>query len=78
MDAQRLCPSWVCEDARQVLHALDEPLDLSAPDQIKVDPLHDGIAFVLGFLIAAHQRIALKDLLRGVALVVLLLILCHS
>ena len=56
-----------CEDARQVLHALDEPLDLPAPDHDLIDLLHDGIALVLGYLVPAHQRI--------VTFVVLLLVL---
>ena len=45
------------DELRQVLHALDELLDLPAADHDLIDLLHDGIAFVLGFLIAAHQRI---------------------
>ena len=58
-----------CEDDRHVLHALNEPLDLPAADHDPVDLLHDGIAPVLGLLIAAHQR--------TVPLVVFLLVLRH-
>jgi len=59
-----------CEDTRQVLHAFNEPFDLPAADHDLVDLLHDGIAFVLGFLIAADQRV--------ITLVVLFLVLHHS
>ena len=45
------------DELRQVLHALNEPLNLPAADHDPVDLLHDGIAPVLGLLIAAHQRI---------------------
>ena len=58
-----------CEDARQVLHVLDEPFDLPAPDHDLIDLLHDGIALLLGFLIPGNQCI--------VALGVFLLVLCH-
>lgn len=37
------------DDLRQVLHALDEPLDLPAANHDLVDLLHDGIALALGF-----------------------------
>ncbi len=58
-----------CEDARQVLHALDEPLDLPAPDHDLVDLLYHSIAFVLGVFIPADKCI--------VSLVVFLLVLRH-
>ena len=57
------------DELRQILHALYEPLDLPAPDHNLVDLFHDGIALVLGFLIAADQRV--------VSLVVFLLVLRH-
>ena len=58
-----------CEGARQVPHALDEPLNFPAPDHDLVDLLHNGFALVLGFFIPVDQRI--------IALVVLLLVLRH-
>ena len=57
------------DELRQVLHAIDEPLDLPAPDHDLIDLLHDSIALLLGFLIPGNQCI--------VALVVFLLVLCH-
>ncbi len=57
------------DELRKALHAIDEPLDLPAPDHNLVDLLHDGIALVLGFFIPVDQRI--------IALVVLLLVLRH-
>jgi len=57
------------DELRQDLHALDEPLDLPAPDHDLIDLLHDGIAFVLGLFIPADKCI--------VSLVVFLLVLRH-
>ena len=58
-----------CEDARQVLHALNEPLAFPAADHDLVDLLRDGIALVLGFFIPFDQRV--------VALIIFLLVLRH-
>ena len=41
----------------QVLHALDEPLDLPAADHDLVNLLDVGIALMLGFLIPGNQCI---------------------
>ena len=47
-----------CEDARQVLHGLDESLDLPAPISDLIDLLDDCVALSLGILIPADQRVA--------------------
>ena len=54
---------------RQVLNALDESLDLPAPDHDLIDLLDDCVALSLGIFIPADQRV--------VALVVFFLVLCH-
>ncbi len=57
------------DELRQGFHALDEPLELPAPDHDLVDLPDECIALSLGILIPADQRI--------IALVVFLLVLRH-
>ena len=45
------------DELRQVLHTLDEPLDLPAADHDLVNLLDVGIALMLGFLIPGNQCI---------------------
>ena len=50
-----------CEDARQVLHVLDEPLDLPAADHDLIDLLDDGIAGTLGEYILDQSKLLWRD-----------------
>ena len=56
-------------ELRQALHALDEPLDLPAPDHDLVNPVRHLITLALGFFLPADERV--------VALIVLGLVLSH-